>query len=135
MPVIEDQVERLRSKRYFTILDLKSAFYHVDIEPSSVKYTSFVCLDQQWEFLKMPFGLRNIPATFMRYVHQIFSDLLRDKKILLYIDDIMIATETIQENLNILKQVLMLLVDNKLTIRLDKCHFLMTEITFLGYTI
>lgn len=135
IPLIEDQLDQLKDKNYFSRLDLKNAFYFVDMDKSSIKYTSFVTPDAQYEFLKMPFGLKNSPSVFMRFIHNIFKDLLEQQKILIYIDDLMIATKTVQENLSILKEVFNLLVQNKLTLRLDKCSFLYTEITHLGYVI
>lgn len=135
LPLIEDQLDQLRDKKYFTNLDLKSAFHHVSLEPSSIKYTSFVTPTGQYEYLKMPFGLKNSPSVFMRYINTIFRDLLDQNKIMIYIDDIVIATKTIDENLEILKNVFQLLVNNKLTLRIDKCSFLNTEITYLGYII
>ncbi|CAG9830104.1 unnamed protein product [Diabrotica balteata] len=135
IPLIEDQLCQLKDKRYFSTLDLKSAFYHVNVEESSIKYTSFVTPSAQYEFLKMPFGLRNSPSVFMRYIHTIFKHLMEHNKLLIYIDDLLIATKTVEENLDILKEIFCLLVQNKLNLRLDKCSFLMTEINHLGYII
>lgn len=135
LPLIEDQIDNLRDKRYFTVLDLKSAFHHVNIEPDSVKYTSFVTLSGQLEYLRAPFGFKNSPSVFMRYINLIFKDLLIVHKISIYIDNIMIATKTVEENLTILKAVFQLLVQNYLTLRLGKCSFLYTRVTYLGYSI
>lgn len=135
IPLIEDQIIQLQGQKYFTTLDLKSAFYHVDIEHDSIKYTSFVTPVAQYEFLKMPFGLKNSPSVFMRYIHEIFKELIDLNKIFIYFDDILIPTTTIPENISILKHVFKLLVENRLTLRIDKCTFLYTEIKYLGYII
>lgn len=135
LPLIEDQLDQLKDKRYFTLLDLKSAFHHLTVEESSVKYTSFVTPMGQFEYIKMPFGLKNSPAAFMRYINLIFSNLLNKNKVLIYIDDILVPSLTIQENLDILSEVFDLLVENNLTLRLDKCYFLQSKITYLGYVI
>ncbi|KAK9739170.1 Reverse transcriptase (RNA-dependent DNA polymerase) [Popillia japonica] len=96
----------------------------------------------QYEYLKLPFGLKNSPAAFMRYINLVFRDLLEQNKILIYIDDILIATQTIliatqtiDESLDILRQVFTLLARNKLELRLDKCYFLQTQINYLGYLV
>jgi len=102
---------------------------------TSIKYTSFVTPLGQFEFLRMPFGVTNAPRVFQRFINNIFSKLINDNKILLYLDDILIATETIEEHLKILKDVFQIATQNKLMFRLDKCSFLYEEITYLGYTV
>ncbi|KAK9674756.1 Integrase zinc binding domain, partial [Popillia japonica] len=135
LPRIDDQIDQMRNKKYFTKLDLKNAFHHVDIAKDSIKFTSFVTHNGQYEYLKMPFGLKNSPATFMRYIDLIFRDLINQNKICIYIDDILIATFTIEENLEILNEIFTIMSENLLTLRLDKCSFLYQEINFLGYVI
>lgn len=97
MPLIDDQIEQLRDKQYFSRLDLKDAFHHVTIDPESIKYTSFVTPSGQFEYLKMPFGLKNSPAVFMRFVNTAFQNMIEQGKIIIYIDDILIATKTLQK--------------------------------------
>lgn len=72
LPLIDDQLDRLRNKTYFTKLDLKNAFHHVNVSEESIKFTSFVTHNGQYEYLKMPFGLKNSPATFTRFINLIF---------------------------------------------------------------
>lgn len=88
--LIEDNLDRLRDKRYFTILDLKNRFYHIKMHPTSVKFTSFVTPLGQFEYLHMPFGLMNAPRVFQRFVHSVFAPLIRGNEILLYLDDILL---------------------------------------------
>lgn len=137
IPSIEDQIDQLRGNKYFTTPDLKSAYHHVDMDGESVKFTSFITSFGQFEFLKMPFGLKNSLSVFMRYIRMIFnaSNLLESNKILIYLDDICILTNTFEEHLVILKEVFYLLVRNCLTLRLDKCSFCKLEINYLGYVI
>jgi len=112
-PLIEDQLDRLRDKQYFTSLDLRNGFHHVKIAESSIKFTAFVTPFGQFEYLRMLFGLTNAPRVFQRFIHNIFSDLIQQDKILLYIDDILIATKDIDEHLEILKKVLNRATHNK----------------------
>lgn len=81
IPNIDDQIETLRDKKYFTKLDLKDAFHHISINEESVKFTSFVTPFGQYEYLKMPFGLKNCPAMFMRFINTAFQHLLERNKI------------------------------------------------------
>lgn len=133
LPVIDDYLARLHGKNYFTCLDLKAGFHHVKIAEESIKYTSFVTPDNQMEFVRMPFGLVNAPSNFQRYINLIFKELLDEGLILIYLDDILIPTTTVKDNLEILEQVLHLMSINKLELRLDKCYFLYKRIKYLGY--
>lgn len=72
----------------------------------------------------MPFGLTNAPRVFQRFINNVFAKLINDNKILLYLDDILIATENIKEHLEILTDVFQTAARNKLIFRLDKCSFL-----------
>lgn len=135
IPLIDDLLERLNNKKFFSKLDLKNAFFHVSMNEESVKYTSFITPLGQFEFLKMPFGLKNAPSTFQMFINKVFNDLVRQGKVIIYLDDIMIATENINDHLEILSMVLVKLVENNLELRIDKCRFLEKEIEYLGYII
>lgn len=135
LPLVEDQIEELSGKSYFTSLDLKDGFHHVPINESSIKFTSFVTPDGQYEYLKLPFGLANAPAAFQRCINIIFKPLLDAKKVQIYFDDVMIATSTIEENLEIVKEVLHLLARYGLELNFGKCQFLKREIEYFGYNI
>lgn len=135
LPLIEDHLDRLREKRYFTTLDLKNGFHHVQLSDESMKYTSFITPLGQYEYTRMPFGLKNVPSVFERFMKYIFRSLISEGKIITYLDDILIATLSIEEHLDILKQVVDIIVKNGLHLRFDKCMFLQTEIVYLGYKI
>jgi len=80
LPLIEDQLDALRGKKYFSTLDLKDGFYHVAMAAGSIKYTSFITLLGQFEFVRMPFGIKIGPQMFQRFVNQIMADLIRKGK-------------------------------------------------------
>src|SRR5580765_1931665 len=102
---------------------------------SSVKYTSFVTPLGQFEYLRMPFGLANAPRVFQRFVHTVFDSLIRENRILIYLDDLLIATEDMNEHIEILARVFEIARENQLRFKLDKCHFAQTEIKYLGYCV
>lgn len=135
LPLIDDHLDTLRGKNYFTCIDLKDGFHHISVAENSRKFTSFVTPLGQFEYCKMPFGLCNGPSKFQRYVNEIFSEQIKAKKIVIYFDDIVIATETIDTHLSILSEILTIMKLNKLQIRLDKSQFLKTEIVYLGYLV
>lgn len=83
----------------------------------------------------MPFGLCNGPGKFQRYVNNIFSELIRAGKVIVYFDDIVVATKILEDQLEILRHVFKLMNRYKLQLRLDKCKFLKTNIICLGYLV
>ncbi|XP_025405786.1 uncharacterized protein LOC112680027 [Sipha flava] len=85
-PLIDDQIDSLKNKKYYSLVDLKNGFHHVQMNASSVPYTSFVTPLGQYEYLKMPFGLTNAPKVFARFMLHIFSDLIKAGEITLYLD-------------------------------------------------
>jgi hypothetical protein len=95
-PLIDDQIDKLKNKKYFSLLDLKNEFHHVKMNETSIPFISFVTPLGQFEYLKMPFGLTNAPKVFSRFTQQIFADLIKREEIVLYMDDILIATEPSQ---------------------------------------
>lgn len=134
-PLIDDHLDQLKNKKYFSSLDLKDGFHHVKVAENSVKYTSFVTPLGQYEYLRMPFGLTNAPRIFQRFLNRIFRRLIEKNRILLYLDDILIATETLEEHLEILRELFRIAKRHYLKFRLGKCLFLYKEITYLGYLI
>lgn len=135
LPRIDEQIDCLKGKKYFTRLDLKDVFHHIRLKENSIPYTSFVTFMGQYEWFRMPFGLSSGPSFFTRYLYSAFRKFLNSNKILMYLDDLLIATETVEKNIEILNEVLTVLVNNKLDLRIDKCAFLLTKIDYLGYVI
>ncbi|XP_015432072.1 PREDICTED: uncharacterized protein LOC107188311 [Dufourea novaeangliae] len=135
MPLIEDQLAIVGNKKYYTVLDLKDGFHHVQVAKESVKYTSFVTPLGQYEWLRMPFGLRTEPATFQRYINLILTEFTRAGDMAIYMDDILIATQTIDHHLEILERVFKTISENLLELRIEKCYFLQTEVEYLGYIV
>ena len=80
----------------------------------------------------MPFGLRNAPLTLVRLMHQVLGDM---KNVFVYLDDIIIFSQTITEHFQILEEVLDRLDSAGFKIKLRKCQFLMKQLEFLGHTL
>lgn len=135
LPLIEDQLVKLHNKKYFSCLDLKNGFYHVKMSTESIHLTSFVTPHGQFEFTKMPFGLRNAPSIFQRFINSIFRELIDSNEIMLYMDDIMVATNDLEENVHILEKVFCLIRQFGLTLNLAKCKFFVDEVNYLGYRV
>ncbi|XP_071652503.1 uncharacterized protein [Temnothorax longispinosus] len=110
------------------------------IRPSESEYASGIIMvkkkngePRHYEYLKMPFGLKVGPPRFQRFIYEIFKELIDSGDVAIYLDDILIMSETLEHHLAILKRVFQLLVRNKLELRLDKCEFLATKIDYLGF--
>lgn len=121
MPVIGEVIEQLVNATVFSILDMKNGFFHIDIKPSSRKYTSFVTPDGQYEFNKAPFGLSSSPAVFQRFVNTVFMDLIREGAVFAYMDDLIKPARSDEKNLTKLKGVLTVAAENGLLIQWKKC--------------
>lgn len=133
LPLISDCLDHLGGKKYFTLLDLKSGFHQIHMHPDSMKYTSFVTPDGQYEYLRMPFGLKNAPPVFQRFINNTFRDLIEANKLVIYLDDILIATEDFNDHIEIISDVLTQLKRHNLELRLSKCKWAMSELDYLGY--
>lgn len=135
LPLIEDQIDLLHNKRFFSCLDLKNGFHHVLMSPESIPLTSFVTPHGQFEYTRMPFGLKNAPSVFQRFINFIFRDLIDNNKILLYMDDIMVATNNIIDHQTILNEVFQLIRKHGLNLNWSKCKFFLQKIDYLGYCV
>ncbi|GBM66221.1 Transposon Ty3-I Gag-Pol polyprotein [Araneus ventricosus] len=134
LPLIDDLLDRLQSANIFTTLDLKNAFFHVDIDPSLKKYTSFVTDTGQYEFNKMSFGLSNSPSVFQRYIYNVFRDLIKENVVMIYFDDL-VTSENETQGIERLQRVLKTASEYGLELNIKKCQFLKHEIEFLGHRI
>ncbi|XP_076248026.1 uncharacterized protein LOC143187672 [Calliopsis andreniformis] len=131
--LIDDNIDQLKEKKFFTTLDLKDGYYNVRMAREAIQFTSFVTPLGQYEFLYCPFGLTNAPKVFHRFIRKVFSNLIRTGKMLPFFDDFFIATETLEEHLEILQEIFRAAGQHRLTFRLDKCFFAQNEIDYLGY--
>ena len=133
MPDLRDCIYSLHNKKIFTAIDLTSGFHQVPLEKSSREFTAFSARRGHYQFKRLSFGLKNCPSAFQRELQtvlQTFSD-----KIIIYIDDILIISESIQEHIDIVERVLQTLNSHGIKIHVKKCKFFQTEVEFLGHQI
>lgn len=134
MPEISNILDQLGGNAYFSTLDLASGFHQIQMNPKDVEKTAFSVNYGKYEFLRMPFGLKNAPAIFQRAM----NDVLREhigKRCYVYIDDVVVFGRNLKEHNENLKIVLQTLKNANLKVQLDKSEFLHTSIEFLGYVI
>lgn len=135
MPHMEEQIDQLCNAKVYTTLDLKNSYFHVPVDESSRKYTSFVTSDGQYEFLRAPFGLCTSGGAFGRFISAVLKDLISDGTIIVFVDDVIIPSKDEEEGLALLKTVLSVAEQGGLMFNWKKCVFLQRRVEFLGYTV
>ncbi|KAK3560586.1 hypothetical protein QTP86_010921 [Hemibagrus guttatus] len=134
LPLVPVALEQLRGARFFTKLDLRSAYNLVRIREGDKWKTAFHTTHGHYEYLVMPFGLTSAPAVFQSLINAVFQDIL-GKWVIAYIDDILVYLTSLEEHVRHVWAVLSGLQQNHLYMKPEKCEFHRTTITFLGYVI
>lgn len=132
--LVEEEIHSLSGKRVFTLLDMMSGYLQIGVAESSRKYTAFVTPDGQYQYKRVPFGLSNAVSVFGRVMSKIVQP-LRDQGISFYMDDVVIATETEEENLQLLERFLVEVSKSGMTLKVDKCEFFKKSVVYLGHVI
>ncbi|KAL4027588.1 hypothetical protein IC575_010758 [Cucumis melo] len=122
LPIITDLFDRLHGAKYFSKLDLQSGYYQVRIAEGDEPKTTCVTRYGAFEFLVMSFGLTNAPATFCTLMNQVFHEYL-DKFVVVYLDDIVVYSTTMEEHRDHLQKVFQKLKENQLYVKREKCSF------------
>jgi hypothetical protein len=131
---IDDLFDRLSRAKVFSRIDLRSGYYQIWIAEGDEEKTACCTRYGSYEFLVMPFGLTNAPTTFCTLMNDIFREWL-DDFVVVYIDDILIYSGSLEEHAEHLRKVFQRLRENKLYAKLEKCEFGVTEVDFLGHRI
>ena len=130
LPNIADFTSRIAGSTVFSRLDLQKGYYQIPMASEDVPKTAIVTPFGMFEFLRLPFGLRNAGNTFQRMMDQILGNL---PYCFVYIDDILIFSPDLQTHVQNLRDVLELCRVHGLTIGLSKCEFAVEETEFLGH--
>jgi len=134
LPRIDELMDRLVGASYFTKIDLYSGYHQIRIKPEDIHKTAFRTRYGHYEFLVLPFGLTNAPATFMTLMNDIFRKYL-DQFVVIYLDDILIYSKTKEGHIQHIKKVLDILRQHQLFAKISKCEFFKQEVEYLGHLI
>lgn len=97
LPNLEESFSALTGSRWFSVLDLKSGYYQIEMNEADKPKMAFVTPLGFWEFNRMPQGITNAPSTFQRLMEKCMGD-LNLKEVLVFIDDLIIFSDTLEEH-------------------------------------
>jgi hypothetical protein len=113
-------MDKTRGSQVFSLIDLWSAYHQVRIHPDDIEKTAFVTPTGHYEYLVVPFGLTNAPATFQTLMNNLFGHL---KFVSVYLDDILVFSKNTEEHREHLRIVFNILKENTLHAKVGKCSF------------
>ncbi|GBG68800.1 hypothetical protein CBR_g3340 [Chara braunii] len=134
LPRIDDLLDRVQGCKYYSKIDLKSGYHQIAIRPEDQHKTAFQTRYGLYEFVVMPLGLCNAPSTFQHAMNRIIHDHLH-KFVVVYLDDILIFSKSVEEHAQHVETVLALLRQHKYKVNLEKCEFGRTKILYLGHKV
>src|SRR2546430_840561 len=134
LPRIDELLDKFEGSQWFSSIDLASAYWQVEMDERDIEKTAFITSEGLYECLVMQFGLCNEPATFHGLMHEALGNLIYTKAPV-YLDDIIIHSETFEQHLEDIQEVFDNLRDAKLMSKESKCEFCAAEIKFLGHII
>lgn len=134
IPNMNDLIFGLHGMQYFSTIDLIKGYYQVGLHPDSREYSAFSTSSHHYEFKRLSFGMKNAPGAFQREMQTILAGFDR-KQVVVYIDDILIMSDTFEQHVALVSKVLVTLIDHHIKIKLSKCHWFREEVQFLGHMV
>ena len=134
LPYIRDLLDLLKGAKYFSHLDLISGYWQVTLHPDDRPKTAFATKDGLYQFVVMPFGVATAPSAFQRMIQDVLHPLLA-RGVLVYIDDLVIYSDTLEEHYRIFAEVIRLLAAANLRVKPSKCLLFQTSLPFLGHVV
>ena len=134
LPRVDDLLDSLQGASMFSTLDLRSGYWQLSMEPRDREKTAFTTPEGLWEFLRMPFGVSNGCATFQRAIEIVLSGLTYET-CLCYFDDVIIPSNSVDQQCERLSIVLERFRQHNLRVKASKCTFGATSVQYLGHVV
>ncbi|KAL0548986.1 hypothetical protein IC582_013465 [Cucumis melo] len=134
LPQIDDLFDQLCGASVFSKIDLRSGYHQLKVKESDIPKIAFRTRYGHYEFLVMPFGLTNAPAAFMDLMNRVFHSYL-DQFVIVFIDDILVYSESKEKHVEHLRIVLQTLWDRELYAKFSKCEFWLDRVVSLGHMV
>jgi hypothetical protein len=132
VPIIDELFDELHGASWFTSLDLRAGFHQILMQPGEEFKTAFQTHIGHFEFRVMAFGLIGTPGTFQKAMNTTLQPLLR---VLVFFDDILVYSSSLEEHVKHLHQVFQLLQADQWKVKLSKCSFAPNQVSYLGHVI
>lgn len=130
-PRIDDALDCLSGSKWFSVLDLRSAYYQIPMAEEDKEKTAFICPLGFYQFERMPQGITGAPATFQRLMEKAVGD-MNLLQVLVYLDDLIVFGRSLEEHEEQLLKVLDRLEEVGLKLSLDKCQFCQPKVKYVG---
>ena len=134
LPRIDDLFDHLRGVQVYSKIDLRIGYHQLRVRETNILKTAFRTCYGHFKFTVMPFRLTIAPTAFMDLMHRVFQPYL-DQFVVVFVDDILIYSQSEREHEDHLRIVLQLLRDHQLYAKFSKCEFCLTEVRFLGHVV
>ena len=134
LPVIDELLDELQGAKWFTSMDLRSGYHQIRMRPSDEAKTAFQTHHGHFEFKVMPYGVTGGPTTFQGGMNIMLKPYLR-KGVLVFIDDILMYSITLEEHIQLMRSVFQTLKENQMKVKRSKCVFACKQLRYLGHVI
>ncbi|KAI7943624.1 hypothetical protein MJO28_011152 [Puccinia striiformis f. sp. tritici] len=135
IPRIDHSLHNLSKAKYITAMDVLKGFHQIPIHPESRKFMRIICHLGIYEYLRMPFGIKNAPSHFQRMMDSVFGSFIRQGWMMVYIDDILIYSDDWDTHVQKIKTVLSTATATGLKMSIKKCNFGYGELKALGHIV
>jgi len=134
LPRMDDCIDFLGDAKVFSTLDCNSGYWQITVADEDRDKPTFVCHEEAYRYIRLPFGLSNAPATFQRAIDMILGG-LQWKSFLVYLDDIIVFSQSAREHKEHQREIISALRGAGISLKAKRCHFFQEEVDCLGHIV